>query len=480
MNLIEQLDYLFNPRSIAVVGASNNPSKWGFDVFRSLLRNGGDRELYPINKAEEEVLGVKSYKSIEEVPHPIDLAVLIVPSSSVPQVMEHCVQKRVKAAVVITGGFAESDKDGAKLEREVVNIARRGGVRFLGPNTNGFFDTGSEIFLTFQFSSAKRGGISVIAQSGNVGMNIAQAGVEMGLGFNKWIGTGNEADLHFEDFLEYLGQDKDTKLIVGYIEGLREGRRFLSLAKEITKTKPIIALKIGGAATVSRAARSHTAALTGNKEIYDAAFKQTGVIRAEEITELLDTAAALIRQPLPRGRKVGIFTGGGGFGVVGTDTCEKLNLEVATLSPATFEKLDAVLPSRWSHINPVDTVGLAATDPLSFYPCLHTLMRDENIDAVISLTAIGQGMPLSRTELTPWAKAIEEEELNLIGQTIELMDQLHKPLLISLVLSDVRRESPIFKKLQENGIIVYPTPEQAVKALAHLVEYSEYLRGSQS
>jgi acetyl coenzyme A synthetase (ADP forming)-like protein len=471
MNLIEQLDYLFNPHSIAVVGVSGVPNKLGFAVFHGLLKSRGDSGLYPINSKGEGVLGIKGYKSIEEVPHPLDLAVIIVPSSSVPQVMQGCVRKGVKAAVVMAAGFAEIGERGTNLEKDAADIARQGGIRLVGPNCNGFFNTQVNIFSTFTIYSARRGGIGFISQSGNLGTVIIQYGLRMGLGFSKFISTGNEADLHFEDFLEYLGQDKETKVILGYVEGLREGRRFLSLAKDISKRKPIVLLKVGETTGGTRAAYSHTRALAGNKEVCDAAFKQTGVIRVEATAELLDVASVLLHQPLPQGRRVGILSKGGGFGAIAAESCEKLNLEVATLSQATIEKLSAILPPRWPHSNPVDVVGGIATDDShTLYRCIKVLMEDENTDAILYLEGRGQDMPGVE-------KVTGAEELNYLSQLNTLIEQNQKPLLVSPVLLETYRDYPTFSKLQQGGITIYPAPERAAKALAHLVEYSEYLRG---
>jgi acetyltransferase len=451
--------------------------KWGHAIFENLLNKRGDRELYPINKTEEEVLGIASYTSIKEVPYPIDLAVIVVPLQSTPQVMEECAEKGVKTAVMITAGFAEAGEEGAKLQEEIVNIARRAGLRFIGPNSNGFFDTTSQIFITASNPEVRKGGIGLISQSGNLGVAVVSYAEKMGLGFSKFVCTGNEADLHFEDFLEYLGQDEQTKVITAYVEGLREGRRFLSLARELSKRKPIVLLKSGRTAVSARAARSHTAALAGAEEVYDAAFKQAGVIRVEEIDELVDAAGALLRQPLPQGKRVGILSAGGGFAVIAAENCEKLNLEVPPLSPNSFNKLNAILPPRWSRINPVDTAGFIVADPFSTYSCLNTLIEDENIDAVLFASGFGMGGEATKRGV----EGIESGETELLCQSIEIMDRLQKPLIIAQGFEEEScLNSAPFKRLQQERIVVYPTPERAAKALARLVEYSEYLRSSQS
>ena len=482
--VIEQLDYLFNPRSVAVIGASNTFGKWGFNIFRGVLRKNRGVKIYPINKNEQEVLGVKSYGNINEVPGPVDIAVILIPAQGTPAVIEDCVKKGVKVAVIISSGFAESEKEGARIEKEIAGIARKGGMRLVGPNCMGHFNASTGLSTTLPFPF-KQGEIGLISQSGNFGAYIVHCGQEIGIGFSKFITTGNEVDLRFEDYLEYLAQDEETKVIAAYIEGLREVRRFFQLAKEITKRKPIVAIKSGRTATGAKAARSHTGALAGEDTIYDAAFKQTGVIRVEDATELVDIASGLLRQPLPKGRRVGILTGGGGYGVVATDVCERLGLDIAPLSQDTTERLKTILPSYSSIANPVDT----ATSALLTYPSLWALLEDENLDAVLALTAIGFSIPVGgtsdsvphsmREEFERTWRARDANEVSNLGPTIERMDKYHKPLVISILTTESRKNSQTFAKLQENDIQIYPSPERAAKVLAHLAWYSDYLSHSQ-
>jgi acetyltransferase len=324
-------DYLFNPKSVAVVGASNNFGKWGFDVI---------------------------------------------------------------SALIVSSGFAELEGESAKLEAEVIKIAKSGGIRFVGPNSFGHFNTSSDISTIFFTSKIKRGEIGLISQSGNLGVYIVRKGSEMGIGFSKFVSSGNEADLRFEDYIEYFNRDEETKVIVAYVEGLREGRYFLKLAKEVAKRKPIVVLKGGTTNAGSKAALSHTASLAGSTEIFDAALKQAGVIKVDEIDELLGVSAALLRQPLPKGRNVGILTGGGGYGVITADACEKLGLKVVSLSKNTIEKLDTILPSRWPRSNPVDTVMAYFTS----YSCIKIMLEDENVDVILMVGGIGTA-PTMRNQL---------------------------------------------------------------------------------
>ncbi len=398
--------------------------------------------------------------------------------------MRECVEIGVKAALIISAGLGEIGSEGAKIEQEIVRTARSGGMRLIGPNCMGNFNTITDFSTLRQALNISKGGIGVISQSGGFAGHILQCGIELGVGFSKFVSTGNEADLHFEDFLEYLAQDNETKLITGYIEGLREGKRFFRLAKEITKRKPMVVVKVGKTGAGSKAARSHTSAIAGSDTIYDVMFKQAGVIRVDEVEELFDVASALLRLPLPKGNRVGALSSGGGFACVTSDACERLGLEIASLSPHTVERLNAILPSRWPHANPVDTVAAGFVT----YPCLWPLMEDDNIDALLVVDAIGwpvrfrQWFRASSSSLREKADEIfktqEEEGLRGLDKLFDYMDKYQKPVIISDNLTEAMKSSRIFSKLKENGVLIYPTPERAAKVLAHLVSYSRYLSQS--
>jgi acyl-CoA synthetase (NDP forming) len=310
------------------------------------------------------------------------------------------------------------------------------------------------------------------------------------VGFSKFVSTGNEADLHFEDFFEYYARDDDTRVITAYIEGLREGKRFFKLAKEITRKKPVVVVKVGKTEAGVRAAKSHTSAIAGSDIVYDAMFKQAGVIRVEEVEELFDVASALIHMPIPKSNRVAILTFGGGFGCVTADACEKLGLEVARLSPHTIDRLNEVLPERWPHANPVDMVGFGEVT----YPCLWPLIEDDNIDSVIVIGGIGQlGMmrgwgrmrrqSFDESDAPPpfieqdeeAIKAREEEERKNLYKLFEYIKKYRKPVVtFNRRVADMKDE-PVFNELKENGVMIYPTPERAARVLAHLVEYGQYL-----
>jgi len=478
MTLKEQLDNLFNPRSVALIGASSTLGKWGFNILTLLLGDKG-REIYAVNKHEAEVLGLKAYPSILEVPAPVDLAIITVPFQDIPATMEECIRKGVKSAVVISGGLAESGEEGARAQNQLVEVARRGGIRFMGPNCMGFFDTSSDFNTVIFLPPLRKGPVALISQSGNSGQSIITSGVERGLGFSKYVSSGNEADLHYEDYLQYMAQDGETKVILGYIEGLREGLRFFELAREITKRKPIVVVKAGRTQAGAKAARSHTAALAGSDLISDAAFKQAGVIRVEEIGELIDVAQVLLGQPLPRGRRVGVLSIGGGMAVMAADSVIRQGMELASLSPATIEKLNSVLSRRWSHGNPIDMGG----DRFN-YNCLWPLIEDENIDAILVL-----GSPAATRRFLEWfsvhapwmtnvdemRKLSEAGELKELERLKEMRAKYGKPVIFCAMGIDIVKQGEVYRWLEQNYLVPYPTPERGAKALSHLVEYSEYL-----
>ncbi|MFC2012352.1 acetate--CoA ligase family protein [Chloroflexota bacterium] len=473
---MNHFETIFNPESVAVVGASNNLEKWGGGVFNSVLRASSIKRIYPVNKNSPEVQGVKTYPTVRDLPEKVDFVVIVIPFPDVPDIVRDCVEMEVKAALIITAGLGETGGHGAELQEEIVRTAKKSELRLIGPNCMGHFNTANGFSTVRMGLPIDKGEIGIISESGGFSAHILQCGTEMGVGFSKFVSTGNEADLHFEDFFEYLAQDDDTRVITAYIEGLREGRRFFNLAKDITRKKPVVVVKVGKTEAGAKAARSHTSAIAGSDRIYDAVFKQTGVIRVDEVEELFDVASALLRQPLPRGNRVGILTFGGGFGCVASDACERLGLDVAPLSPHTIERLNEVLPDRWPHANPVDTVGYGFVT----YPCLWPLMEDDGLDALLVIGGIGQmgmrgrriGRPGPPPDQQPEEQAFimrQKEEQKNINQLFEYMDRYQKPVII------FNRRATAIKDRQGNSLPTYSTPDRAAKVLAHLVEYSRYL-----
>jgi acetyltransferase len=464
---------LFAPESVALIGASNTPGSWGHGIMRHLLASP-KRKVYPVNPSESEVLGIPAYDSVLNIPEAVDLAVIVVAAPRVPQIMQQCVQKGVKTAVIVSGGFAESGEP--ELEAEVVKIAREGDIRFIGPNTMGHADTSSGLCTLAWTAQVPSGPVALISQSGNMMHRIVHCGMSLGIGFSKFVSTGNEADLHFEDYLEYLAGDEKTSIITAYIEGLREGRRFLELARKITPNKPIIAIKAGGTTESARAVRSHTAALAGSDAVYAAAFRQSGVIRVDDDDELCDVVTALLYQPLPHSSRTGILTIGGGLGVVAAEAVEREGLEVAHLAPATIEKLNTYLPPRWSHGNPVDMAGISMDEHHLTFSALWALMEDENVDAVLLQAPLGFSTErLSRTFTSEEIEAHrqrEEKNLELLRQRVK---ESGKPVFMVKPSVEFANDAEVSEIFRKEELPVYSAPRRAAKVLNHLVWYRRYL-----
>ncbi|OGO39128.1 MAG: hypothetical protein A2147_09125 [Chloroflexi bacterium RBG_16_57_8] len=464
---------LFSPESIAVIGANETLGSWGSDAMRAAIaftKAGAGRRAYAVNPNQQQVLGTPAYKTLLDIPDTVDLAEIVVRASLVAEVMRQCVQKGIKAAVVISAGFSETDAEGARLEEEMVAIARQGGIRVVGPNCIGHADLRTKVSTLGVASRAAPGPMALLAQSGTVSSSIMGTATSMGIGLSKFVSTGNEADLHLVDYLEYLADDPDTRVITAYVEGIREGRRFFDIAKRTTLTKPMVVIKVGGTEGASRAARSHTGALAGSDAVHSAVFKQAGIIRAEDEEDLCDVVQALLTQPLPHGNRVGILTIGGGFGVITAEVCEKEGLVIAPLQPETLARIDQVLPARWSHGNPVDMVGVKDIGEFqAILHCLRAMLDDPNLDSVIGLVA-NRGYQGDK-----FRAVMEENErtLNDLGQTAKL---LGKPLLL------VRRSPPgpfnggeTPSVPPENRLAEYPVPRRAARALGHLLRYRQYL-----
>ncbi len=482
-DLKRQLDYLFNPTSVAVIGASNTFGKWGFNIVGRLLKNRRRRQIFPVNYKEDQVLGLKAYKSVLDIPEPVDLVVMTVPLQYLPESMEQCVRKGVKTVIVISGGLSESNEKGAQVERQVIDIARRGGVRVVGPNCLGHLDTYSGICTVPFLPEVRRGEAALISQSGNSSQSVFNHALEMGVGISKFVSSGNEADLQFEDYLQYLAQDRKTKVILGYVEGLRNGRRFMELARNITLEKPVVIMKGGRSDVGARAARSHSAALAGSDAVLDAAFKQCGVIRVDELSEMVDVAAALLGQSLPRGRRVGVLTMGGGMAVMTADALRRNGLELPPFTQKTMDALNSMLSDRWSHGNPVDPAG----DFVSYH-LLWPMIEDENVDAIVMVGGVGMtssfsgwsGLPDSmKHEVRDFRKAIEDAEVvEGVVKMKEMMRRHGKPVLFTTMVWGAAQKGKVYDKLRKEHMFPYPVPEATARVLSHLVEYREYLEAA--
>ena len=476
------LQPLFHPRSVAFIGASNNPRKWGFIVLANLINGGFKGAIYPVNPGEPKVQELKAYASVADLPETPDLAVIVTPSMSVPAVIDQCVAKGIRAGLVITAGFAEVGGDGERLQREMVDRARRGNMVVVGPNCNGIMNPSSKLYSTMPPIFPPPGPIAVVAQSGNVATSIIRWAMKNGFGCSCCVSSGNEAYLHCEDYFEYMAEDPQTKVILSYNEGFKDGRRFFDVARSVTKKKPIVILKAGGTTAGARAAMSHTASLAGADVAFDGACKQAGVIRAKDMNELRNIGAGLIRQPLPRGKRVGIVTAGGGWGVLAADACVRVGLEVATLPEETLAELDGFLPPWWTRSNPVDLV--AGLREGALMKSLETLLRCPKVDGVILLGIMAalpvELLPRSATQdvIKRRSDAMLQIIIDVYDQFMGLADRYQKPVVIGtefpFAIGDV--ESQMASMLGEKGYIYYSNPDDAALVMASLASYAEYLR----
>jgi acetyltransferase len=470
--IVQQLDPIFKPKSIAVIGASSNQGKWGYRMLENPLRTGYRGFIYPVNPKEERILDLQAYRHVNDIPGAVDLAVITVPAPQVPAVLKECVKKGVKGVVLISAGFAETSAEGKALQEEAVKIARHGGIRFVGPNCMGIFSAAGMLSLCFD-EAPLPGPIAFMSQSGTFGGSLAKIASLKGYGLSKFASIGNQADLTAADYLEYLAQDPETKVIVFYMEGFKDGERFFDLAKDVVKKKPIVIYKAGRTGPGIRATQSHTASIAGSDEIFNALCAQAGLIRAQEALQAFEMAEALAKQPLPPGRRVAIL-GSGGQGVVAADACASLGLEVPELDSDTVRILkDAMPPHAPPPRNPIDFAGSARTS-MEEAKVVEKLMSRDYIDGVISNAPFNPANMMNRggsvglskpmLDLTRWSMKGAEF-------LTSLPTKYNKPL-ITLRFADFDNDI-IIDIVRGAGIPVYDTPEECARAMSALARYGE-------
>jgi acyl-CoA synthetase (NDP forming) len=379
-DIVQELKSLFNPTSVAVIGASNNSTKWGFSTFSNLI-NQFKGKIFAVNKREREVLGYAAYASLTDILGPVDLAVIVVPAEIVAEIMTDCVAIGVKAAVIISAGFAETGAEGKALQDDVLKIARKGGIRLVGPNCMGMWSASSKLPAFMFPMKITSGPLALISQGGNIGSAIVADGTERGIGFQQYVSCGCTADIQIEDYIEYAGYDDAVKVILVYIEGLNDGARFLEKVSAVTRKKPVVVLKPGKTVAAAKAISSHSGALSGSDSVYEAAFKKAGVLRVGTSVELLDVAIALLKQPLPKGRNIVVTTPGGSYGVMAADACALRGLNLIDLPDLVMEKFNSMFPPRWSHGNPVDPAG--DRDMIQYIKAPEILLESPEVDALI-------------------------------------------------------------------------------------------------
>jgi len=384
------LDKIFSPKSIAVIGATPRKDSLGRGLFKNVLEYQifkKEAKIYPINPNRKKVLGKKTFSSVLNIKEDIDLAIIAVPAQIVPKVVKECCQKKVGGMIVVSAGFAEAGGKGKILQDKILSIVQKNKIPIIGPNALGIIRPPLNLNVSFSPATPKKGKIAIISQSGAIINSIIDKSLLEDYGFSTIISSGNEADLKISDFLEWLKQDKETKVITLYIEGITDGKKFLKAAKEISKTKPIIAIKVGKSEIGKKSISSHTGALAGSYEIYKAAFKKTGIFEVETIDELLNSAKVLVLQPKCK-NGIGIITNGGGYGILMADYCENLGIKLAKLKRKTIEKIDksAVMHSAWSRSNPVDILGDAS--PQRYRIAIEALLEQENIYGLLIIETL--------------------------------------------------------------------------------------------
>ena len=454
------LDSMMSPKSVAIVGASDNPEKVGHVIMQNHIDSGYPGKIYPINiNSTGTIMGRKAYKSLLDVKEEIDLAIIAVPAAVVPSVLVDCGKAHVKGAVVVSGGFAEVGE--AKLQDELISVAKKYKIPVIGPNCLGVMDPRSRVdtlFLpSFKIDKPKPGGVSFAAQSGAVASSVFDMISNEGFGLARFFSYGNAAVVDESDILNYLMNDKETKVIVLYIEGAKRGADFIEVARKVTKIKPVVVIKGGVTEAGAAAAHSHTAALAGSHEAYEAVFRQFGFTIATDITELLDFAKVLDKQPHVTGNRIAIITNGGGTGVLATDALYENNLVCAKLSKESERQLRKAMPPIVNVRLPLDMAGDA--DDKRFGDALRTVEADPNVDAIMAI-ALFQ---------TPGADS------KVANMMINYSTNRTKPLVVvSMGGSYTRKQKAI---MEAGGVPVYDSPTVAAKSLAALINYSRYKKG---
>ncbi len=448
------LEHFFNPSSVAVVGASQNPGKIGYDILHNILRYGYGGAVYPINPKAKEILGQKAYPDLVSVPSDIDLAVVAVPSAAIMNVIEQCGRKKVDSVVIITAGFKEVGHEGAWLEAQLAGRASELGIRVVGPNCLGIIDTKSHLNTSFAAGMPLDGHIGFFSQSGAMCVAILDWALGENVGFARFVSLGNKMDISETEIMLSMAQDENTRVILGYVEGIDDGPPFMKAARQVTKKKPIIVIKSGTTGAGAKAASSHTGALAGSEHAYNAAFKQSGIIRAESMQSLFGYAMAFASQPLPKGPRVAIVTNSGGPGILAADACDKSSLHLSPIRKETADRLREFLPPTASVYNPIDIIGDATDD--RYEKTLRVVLQDPAIHSAVIL-------------LTPTA-AVDPKA---VAQTIvKLARDVEKPIVTSFMGEKSVREARSI--LQGHAIPGYDYPEDAVAALDAMYTYSRW------
>jgi len=453
----QPLDAVFLPRSIALIGAKDNLGSVGRTIMLNLMNGAFKGNLYPVNPKRNEVFGLKSYPNIASVPEKIDLAVIVTPAQTVPDLVEQCVDAEVKAAIIISAGFKELGEEGLLLEKEILKRAQKGNMRIIGPNCLGVMNPIYGMNATFAKGMALPGNLAFISQSGAMCTAVLDWSLEERVGFSAFVSIGSMADVDWGDLIDYLGGDEATHTILIYMETIGDPRSFLSAAREIALEKPIIVIKPGRSAEAAQAAASHTGSLAGSDEVFEAAMERAGVLRVNSISELFHMASVLGRQPRPKGPKLAIVTNAGGPSVLATDATVINGAQVAKIEASSIEKLDQFLPSAWSHANPVDILGDASAE--TYAKTIDVLAHDSENDGILVI--------LSPQDMTDPVKTAES-----MRSYAHLKD---RPILASWMGGSFVRKG--IEILNSSHIPTFEYPDDAAWSFATMWKHSQNLAG---
>ncbi len=453
MRDMSNLRNFFDPKSIAVIGASDEEGTVGWRLFKNLTETGYNGRVYPINIRKQKILGFKAYQSVEQLPEMVDLAIIAVPAKVVPNIVEQCGKVGIDSIIIISAGFKEVGEEGKALEDRIAEIRSRYGIRIIGPNCLGLVRPSIKLNATFLRTIPKAGNIALISQSGALGAAIVDWAIKEDIGLSAFISVGSMLDVDFGDLIDYIGNDPETKSILLYIEGITDAKKFVKNARKVAKIKPIITIKSGRFSDSAKAVASHTGSLAGEDNVYDTVFKRVGIVRVEEIEELFNCAEVLAKQPLPAGPRLAIITNAGGPGIMAADALLARNGRLAVLSSKTMDTLNKTLPSHWSKGNPIDLIGDADTE--RYRIALEACLDDDYVDGILIIytQSFLDSLELANTIIDAYSKS-----------------KRNKPVLTSLMGQWKAHEI-----LNRYGIPTYDTPEQAVKTFMYMYQYKNRL-----
>jgi acetyltransferase len=448
------LDKIFKPRSVAVLGASDTEGSVGYAVATNFTKPESEVKAFFVNNHRSEILGVKAYPSVEAIPEPVDLAIIATPAKTVGGLVDECGKAGVKGVIVLSAGFKETGAAGKALEDEILEIARKYGIRVVGPNCLGIIRPGTHLNATFLAQIPKPGTVAFLSQSGALGSAILDVAIHENVGFSTFVSLGSMIDVDFGDLIDYFGSDPHTRSILMYIEGISHARKFMSAARHFARTKPIVVVKAGRFRESARAVASHTGSLSGEDQIYDAAFKRAGIVRVEQIADLFNAAEVLSTQPLPKGPNLAIITNAGGPGIMTTDALLARDGKLAELSPKTFDRLNEALPPFWSHGNPIDLIGDAG--PERYRVALEACLDDDHVDGILLL-------------LTAQAMIQPLEVAKTIVEVAQAKAYQNKTILASFMGRTKVGEANAF--FATHNIPTYSSPEEAVRTYLTMYQY---------